>query len=67
MSERVELQCRIHWPGTGVIQLTAFMLAGMALSQHQILGSFVSVVLVDCNTFKQADLEILSFLMLGWG
>lgn len=63
----MELECRIHWPSTGVIQLTAFMLAGMALAQHKILCSFVSNVLGNCNAFKQADWEILSFLMLGWG
>lgn len=63
---RVELQCRIHWPGIGVFQLTAFMLAGMALAQHKILCSFVSNVLGDCNAFKQAERETLSFLMLSW-
>lgn len=43
------------------------MLAGMALSQHKRLCSFVSIVLGDCNAFKQADHEILSFLTHGWG
>lgn len=62
----MELQCRIHWPGTGAIQLTAFMFAGMAFSQHKILCSFVSIVLGDGNAFKQADHEILFFLTLGW-
>lgn len=67
MSERAELQCRIHWPGAGMIQLTVFTLAGMALSQHKILCSFVSIVLGDCHAFKQADHEIFSILILGWG
>lgn len=64
---RVELQCGIHWPGTGMIQLTVFTLAGMALSQRKILCSFVSIVPGDCHAFKQADYEILSILTLGWG
>lgn len=63
----MELLCGIHWPGTGVIQRTAFMLAGMALSQHKILCSLVSIALVVCSAFRQADSEILSFLTLGWG
>lgn len=64
---RVELLCGIHWPGTGAFQLTAFMLAGMALSQHKILCSFVSIALGVCNAFKQANHETLGFLTLGWG
>lgn len=63
----MELQCGIHWPGPGMIQLPAFMLADMAFSQHKILCSFVSIVLGVCNAFKQADHEILIFLTLGWG
>lgn len=63
----MELLCGIHWPGTGVIQLTAFMLAGMAVSLHKILCSFVSIALVVCSAFRQADHEILRFLTLGCG
>lgn len=50
---------------TGMIQLTVFRLAGMVL-QHRMLCSF-NIVLGDCHAVRQADCEVLIFVMLDLG